>query len=87
MRSVCQSLNLLTTSVGFMMGGAVTSLFESWIPTDLSEKGAHLEYMFFFLAATCCGAIALIWYLLHTGYGGKGFVPRARRLENQGTLV
>ena len=44
MRSVCQGLNLLTTSVGFMITGGVNSVFSFWIPNNL-DKG-HLEYVY-----------------------------------------
>tara|TARA_B100000795_G_C22790762_1_gene436821 strand:+ start:802 stop:1662 length:861 start_codon:yes stop_codon:yes gene_type:complete len=48
MRSVCQGLNLLTTSVGFMITGGINSVFSFWIPNDL-DKG-HLEYVYFIVA-------------------------------------
>jgi peptide/histidine transporter 3/4 len=48
MRSVCQGLNLLTTSVGFMVTGGINSVFSFWIPDDL-DKG-HLEYVYWIVA-------------------------------------
>jgi peptide/histidine transporter 3/4 len=44
MRSVCQGLNLLTTSVGFMITGGVNSVFSFWIPNNLDH--GHLEYVY-----------------------------------------
>lgn len=37
MRSVCQGLNLLTTSVGFMITGGINSVFSFWIPNNLDD--------------------------------------------------
>jgi hypothetical protein len=57
MRSVCQALNLLTTSIGAMVTGGINSMFSDFIPDDLDD--GHLEYVFFFVAAltfiTMCG--------------------------------
>ena len=48
MRSVCQGLNLLTTSIGFMITGGINSVFSFWIPNDL-DRG-HLEYVYWSVA-------------------------------------
>nr|CCA20815.1 Protondependent Oligopeptide Transporter (POT) Family putative [Albugo laibachii Nc14] len=48
MRSVCQALNLLTTSLGYIVGGGLNSIFSFWIPSDLND--GHLEYIFLVLA-------------------------------------
>lgn len=48
MRSVCQALNLLTTSLGYIVAGAINSIFSFWITSDLNDGG--LEYIFYVLA-------------------------------------
>lgn len=48
MRSVCQALNLLTTSLGYIVGGGLNSIFSFWIPGNLND--GHLEYIFLVLA-------------------------------------
>lgn len=48
MRSVCQALNLLTTSIGFMVTGGINSVFKSWIPADIDD--GTMEYVFFVVA-------------------------------------
>ena len=68
MRSVCQALNLLTTSIGAMVTGGINSMFSDFIPDDL-DKG-HLEYVFFFVAAltfiTMCG-----FFVVSYGFVGE----------------
>ena len=58
LRSVCQSLNLLTSAIGFMICGAINSLLSFWIPNSL-DKG-HLELVFFLVAALTVVAFLLV---------------------------
>lgn len=48
MRSVCQALNLLTTTLGYIVTGAINSIFSFWIPSDLNH--GHLEYIYYLMA-------------------------------------
>ncbi|DAZ96650.1 TPA: hypothetical protein N0F65_009213 [Lagenidium giganteum] len=48
MRSVCQALNLLTTTLGYIVAGAINSIFSFWITSDLND--GQLEYIFYVLA-------------------------------------
>jgi peptide/histidine transporter 3/4 len=48
MRSVCQALNLLTTTLGFIVAGALNSIFSFWVTSDLND--GHLEYIYCMLA-------------------------------------
>ncbi|CAI5714611.1 unnamed protein product [Peronospora effusa] len=48
MRSVCQALNLLTTTLGFIVAGALNSIFSFWITSDLND--GHLEYIYYMMA-------------------------------------
>jgi peptide/histidine transporter 3/4 len=48
MRSVCQALNLLTTTLGYIVAGGINSLFSFWIKKNLND--GHLEYIFYVLA-------------------------------------
>ncbi|KAE9338808.1 hypothetical protein PR003_g11318 [Phytophthora rubi] len=48
MRSVCQALNLLTTTLGFIVAGAINSIFSFWVTSDLND--GHLEYIYFLMA-------------------------------------
>ena len=48
MRSVCQALNLLTTSLGSMLTGGINSIFSSWLPDNLND--GKLELVYFFIA-------------------------------------
>uniref|UniRef100_A0AAV1TH73 Peptide transporter n=1 Tax=Peronospora matthiolae TaxID=2874970 RepID=A0AAV1TH73_9STRA len=48
MRSVCQALNLLTTTLGFIVAGALNSIFSFWITSDLND--GHLEYIYCLMA-------------------------------------
>lgn len=60
MRSVCQALNLLTTSLGSMVTGGINSIFASWLPDNLND--GHLEYVYFFIAGLAAvGYFALRW--------------------------
>lgn len=47
MRSVCQALNLLTTTLGYIVAGGVNSIFSFWIPSDLND--GHLDYIFYIM--------------------------------------
>ena len=68
MRSVCQALNLLTTSIGAMVTGGINSMFSDWIPDDLDQ--GHLEYVFFFVALiTLCTTIG--FFLVSWGFESK----------------
>ena len=44
MRSVCSAFNLLTTSLGGVLGNAVVTLLGGWLTKDLDH--GHLEYVF-----------------------------------------
>jgi len=46
MRSVCQALNLLTTSLGSMLTGGINSIFSSWLPDNLNDGKLELVYLF-----------------------------------------
>ncbi|TDH66052.1 hypothetical protein CCR75_007128 [Bremia lactucae] len=48
MRSVCQALNLLTTTLGFIVTGAMNSVFSFWVTSDLND--GHLEYIYYMMA-------------------------------------
>ncbi|TMW59639.1 hypothetical protein Poli38472_004708 [Pythium oligandrum] len=48
MRSVCQALNLLTTTLGYIVAGALNSIFSFWITSDLND--GNLEYIFYIMA-------------------------------------
>ncbi|KAE8995834.1 hypothetical protein PF011_g16159, partial [Phytophthora fragariae] len=48
MRGVCQALNLLTTTLGFIVAGAINSIFSFWVTSDLND--GHLEYIYFLMA-------------------------------------
>ncbi|EGZ09165.1 hypothetical protein PHYSODRAFT_259816 [Phytophthora sojae] len=48
MRSVCQALNLLTTTLGFIVAGAINSIFSFWVTSDLNN--GHLEYIYYMMA-------------------------------------
>jgi len=60
MRSVCQALNLLTTSLGSMVTGGINSIFASWLPDNLDD--GKLENVYFFIAGlSAVGFVALRW--------------------------
>ncbi|GLE08537.1 hypothetical protein PINS_up019784 [Pythium insidiosum] len=48
MRSVCQALNLLTTTLGYIVAGGLNSVFSFWITSDLND--GKLEYIFYVMA-------------------------------------
>jgi solute carrier family 15 (peptide/histidine transporter), member 3/4 len=60
MRSACQSLNLLTTTLGYIVGGSLNSIFSFWVTSDLND--GKLEYIFYIIAALVAlsGGIFLI---------------------------
>ncbi|TYZ69039.1 hypothetical protein PybrP1_000308 [[Pythium] brassicae (nom. inval.)] len=48
MRSVCQALNLLTTTLGYIVAGALNSVFSFWVTSDLND--GSLENIFYVMA-------------------------------------
>lgn len=56
MRSVCQALNLMTTSLGSMLTGGINSIFSTWLPDNLND--GKLELVYFFIAS-----LAFVAYL------------------------
>ncbi|TMW59636.1 hypothetical protein Poli38472_004705 [Pythium oligandrum] len=48
MRSVCQSLNLLSITLGYIVSGALNSIFSFWVTSDLNQ--GHLEYIYYLLS-------------------------------------
>jgi hypothetical protein len=73
MRSVCQGLNLLTTSIGFMITGGINSVFSFWIPNDLDH--GHLEYVYWFVAViTLLNMGAFVQVSQSFEYSDVGFV-------------
>jgi peptide/histidine transporter 3/4 len=61
MRSACQALNLLTTTLGYIVAGAINSIFSFWITTDLNH--GHLEHIFRILAALLAASLAVFLYI------------------------
>ena len=55
MRSTCQALNLLTTSIGCMVAGGINSIFQFWIPNDLNH--GKLENVYFVIGALALCAL------------------------------
>eukprot|EP00299_Pterocystis_sp_00344_P018761 c9356_g1_i1.p1 GENE.c9356_g1_i1~~c9356_g1_i1.p1 ORF type:complete len:228 (-),score=44.29 c9356_g1_i1:49-732(-) len=70
MKSVCQSLNLLTTSLGFMVTGGLNSVLSFWVKDNLNH--AKLENIFFLLAGL------MVLNILAFTYVAKNF-----RFDNQ----
>lgn len=67
MRSVAQAVNLLTTSFGSFAAGGINGLFASWIPNNLNVPGAHLDYLYYVIAAI--NVVALCGFLsIYRGY-------------------
>lgn len=56
MRSVCQALNLLTTTLGFIVAGGVNSIFSFWIPSDLND--GRLDAIFYIMALLAALSVA-----------------------------
>jgi hypothetical protein len=56
MRSVCQALNLLTTTLGYIVAGGVNSIFSFWIPSDLNN--GHLDYIFYIMGLLSALSVA-----------------------------
>ncbi len=48
MRSACQALNLLAITLGYIVAGALNSIFSFWVTTDLNQ--GHIENSFFVVA-------------------------------------
>ncbi len=48
MRSVCQAMNLFTTTLGSVVAGGVNSIFSFWVTSDLND--GQLQYVFYILA-------------------------------------
>jgi dipeptide/tripeptide permease len=59
MRSTCQALNLLTTSIGCMVAGGINSVFQFWIPNNLND--GKLENVYFVIGAMAL--FALVGYV------------------------
>jgi solute carrier family 15 (peptide/histidine transporter), member 3/4 len=49
MRSACAALNLLAITLGYIVSGALNSIFSFWVTTDLNE--GKLENIFLVVAA------------------------------------
>lgn len=49
MRSVCQALQMLTTSLGTMVGAVINSICISWLPNNLND--GHQDYLYYVNAA------------------------------------
>jgi len=75
MRSVAQAVNLLTTSFGSFAAGGLNGIFGSWIPENLNAPGAHLDYLFYVIAAinfvALCGFLSIY----------RGYVYRVDRYD------
>jgi len=80
MRSVCQAVNLLTTSFGGFVAAGITNIFSSWLPDNLNL--GHMEYVYFFLGGLCLINTGLYVYTINKGYGGNGYVYKADRIDN-----
>lgn len=61
MRSACQSLNLLTTTLGYIVAGAINSTFSFWVTSDLNEGG--LEDIFWIMAALAGLSLAVFMHV------------------------
>jgi len=75
MRSVAQGINLLTTSFGSFAAGGLNGALVDWVPDNINESSARLDYFFFVIAAIT--ALALIVFLLIY----KSHVYRADRYD------
>eukprot|EP00121_Abeoforma_whisleri_P015748 Awhi_evm1s14483 len=79
MRSVCQALNMLTTSLGTMVGGTINSVTMMWLPDDLNE--GNQEYTYFLTFGL--GTINLIGFMLLA----RGFEYKAKESNNEKTIT
>ena len=75
LKSVCQALNLLTTTFGAMVAAVLNSVFASWLPDDLDD--GHAERMYVFLAVLCALNLAAFAHVAARGYGGRGYQYRS----------
>jgi peptide/histidine transporter 3/4 len=65
MRSVCQAINMLTTSLGTMLGGTINSLCRAFLPNNLNE--GNMEYVYF-LIAILSAANLLVYIFVSRGF-------------------
>eukprot|EP00121_Abeoforma_whisleri_P015600 Awhi_evm2s14360 len=79
MRSVCQALNMLTTSLGTMVGGTINSVTMMWLPDDLNE--GNQEYTYFLTFGL--GTINLIGFILVA----RGFEYKAKESNMEKTIT
>ena len=75
LKSVCQALNLLTTTFGAMVAAVLNSVFARWLPDDLDD--GHAERMYVFLAALCALNLVAFARVVARGYGGRGYQYRS----------
>jgi solute carrier family 15 (peptide/histidine transporter), member 3/4 len=61
MRSACQALNLLAITLGYIVSGALNSIFSFWVTTDLNQ--GKLENIFFVIAALVVVNLAAFGYV------------------------
>uniref|UniRef100_A0A7S0PZ00 Major facilitator superfamily (MFS) profile domain-containing protein n=1 Tax=Coccolithus braarudii TaxID=221442 RepID=A0A7S0PZ00_9EUKA len=71
-RSVCQSINLLCTSFGSLMGAGVSSAFNSWVTENLND--GHLDDFFFVLAGLMAANVAIFSFVA-LGFKSRTFEP------------
>ena len=85
MRSVCQALNLLTTSLGYMVAGGINSVFSSWInpPAAYAEQGLNRAYMenIFFVAAGTSLVTFFVFVFVSQGFQYTPTAATASGLE------
>ncbi|KNC74903.1 hypothetical protein SARC_12561 [Sphaeroforma arctica JP610] len=60
MRAVCQAINMLTTSLGTMVGGTINSVLSDWLPNDLNN--GHMDLVYFVIAGL--GIVNLAVFML-----------------------
>ena len=70
MRSVCQSINLLCTAFGSLAAAGFNSVCAGWLPNNLNDPSAHLDYVFFLLGGVMALNIVLFAFL------ASRFTPR-----------
>ncbi|KAJ0397575.1 hypothetical protein ATCC90586_010227 [Pythium insidiosum] len=61
MRSACQALNLLSSTFGYIVAGALNSIFAAWVTTDLND--GHLENIFFALSLLVLSSLGAFLYV------------------------
>ena len=74
MRSVCQALNLLTTSIGFIVTGGINSALSFWIPNNLNN--GRLNYVYFLVSG-----LTLLAFFVYT-YVSQSFVYKEVALDD-----